>query len=68
VSGLMKSHDKPVLGFSFLTRENPFISGLQDKGVPVLPSPERAARALGALAECSRLREKLARSIRPSSV
>lgn len=68
VAGLMTSHDKPVLGFSFLTRENPFISGLQDKGVPVLPSPERAARALGALAECRRLREKLTRSTRPSSV
>jgi acyl-CoA synthetase (NDP forming) len=47
VAALIASHDKPVLGFSFLTRENPFISGLQDKGVPVLPSPERAARALG---------------------
>jgi acyl-CoA synthetase (NDP forming) len=68
VAGLMRSHDKPVLGFSFLTRENPFISGLQDKGVPVLPSPERAARALGALVECRRLREKLARSKRTSPV
>lgn len=62
VATLMASHNKPLLGFSFLTRENPFIAGLQDKGVPVLPSPERAARALGALVEYKRLREKLARS------
>jgi acyl-CoA synthetase (NDP forming) len=64
MAALMTSHDKPVLGFSFLTRENQFISGLQDKGVPVLPSPERAARALGALVEYRRLREKLFRSKR----
>jgi acetyl-CoA synthetase (ADP-forming) len=64
VAALIASHDKPVLGFSFLTRENPFISGLQDKGVPVLPSPERAARALGALVEYGHLREKLVRSER----
>jgi len=66
VAALMASHAKPVLGFSFLTRENPFISGLQDKGVPVLPSPERAARALGALAEYRRLRQKLTRPKRPA--
>ena len=62
VAALMASHDKPVLGFSFLTRENPFISGLQDKGVPVLPSPERTVRALRALVEYGHLREKLVRS------
>ena len=61
VAALVKAHEKPVLGFSFLTRENPFISGLQDKGVPVLPSPERAAKALGALVDYTRLREKLSR-------
>ena len=62
MAALMASHNKPLLGFSFLTRENPFIARLQDKGVPVLPSPERAARALGALVEYGRLREKLVRS------
>ncbi len=58
VASLMDAYEKPVLGFSFLTRDNPFISGLQDKGVPVLPSPERAARALGALVDYARLRKK----------
>jgi len=68
VADLTASHGKPVLGFSFLNRQNPFIAGLQDNGVPVLASPERAARALGALVEYGRLREKLARSKRPAPV
>jgi len=67
VAALMTSHNKPFLGFSFLTRENPFVAALQDKGVPVLPSPERAARALGALVEYKRLREKLVRSFEKSA-
>jgi len=60
VASLVEAYGKPVLGFSFLTRENHFISGLQDKGVPVMPSPERAAKALGALVDYTRLRKKLA--------
>lgn len=68
VAALMASHGKPVLGFSFLNRQNAFIAGLQDNGVPVLASPERAARALGALVEYGRLREKLDRSKQPAPV
>ncbi|MFH1985431.1 MAG: CoA-binding protein [Pseudomonadota bacterium] len=62
VAGLVGTHGKPVVGFSFLTRDNPFIAGLQDKGVPVLASPERAARAFSAMVAYTRLREKIRRS------
>jgi len=49
VSSLAVRYDKPVVGGSFYTRNEFFIRELQDRGVPVLPSPERAVRALGAL-------------------
>lgn len=59
IASLINTHGKPIVGFSFLTRDNEFITGLQDKGVPVLPSPERAARAFGAMVDYSRLTNKL---------
>ncbi|MCX5861105.1 MAG: CoA-binding protein [Deltaproteobacteria bacterium] len=43
------SYGKPLVGASFYTRSEPFIREVQDRGLPVLPSPERAVRALGAL-------------------
>ncbi|MGC8905918.1 MAG: acetate--CoA ligase family protein [Desulfomonilaceae bacterium] len=50
VSSLAAAYGKPVVGGSFYTRNEFFIRELQDRGLPVLPSPERAVRALGALA------------------
>ena len=63
IASLVDTHKKPIVGFSFLTRDNDFIAGLQDKGVPVLPSPERAARAFGAMVDYTRLREKLSQQM-----
>jgi acyl-CoA synthetase (NDP forming) len=59
VSSLREKQEKPVFGFSFRGRDDSLILALQDKGIPVLPSPERAAAAMGALVKYSRFREKL---------
>jgi acetyl-CoA synthetase (ADP-forming) len=59
IASLIKTHGKPIIGFSFMTRTNHFVAGLQDRGVPVLPSPERAARAFGAMVDYKRLRDKI---------
>jgi acetate---CoA ligase (ADP-forming) subunit alpha len=59
VIDMIKSHPKPCIGFSFYTRENPFIRKLQDSGIVVLPSPTRAAKALAALVRYVGLREKI---------
>lgn len=48
---------KPVVGASFCPRTEPFIRELQDRGVPVLPSPERAVKALAGLAKYAAIRE-----------
>ncbi len=49
IANLQKNTGKPIIGFSFRTRDDLFIKTLQDLGIPVLPSPTRASRALGAL-------------------
>ena len=60
-ASLRASCGKPLLGFSFRTRQDPFIRALQDKGVPVLPSPERGAGAAAALVRYARYVDKLTR-------
>ncbi len=59
IASLRRTYQKPLLGFSFRTREDPFIRELQDQGIPVLPSPERGARALGALIRYAEFAAKL---------
>lgn len=59
VIDMIRRHTKPCIGFSFSNRENPFIRMLQDNGIVVLPSPSRAARALGAMVRYVRMRDKI---------
>jgi acyl-CoA synthetase (NDP forming) len=46
----LEDHGKPVVGYTWRGREDGFIRGLLDRGMPVFPGPERAARAMEALA------------------
>ncbi len=50
---------KPVVGGSFSTREDSYTRELQNRGVPMLPSPERAIRALSALHRYARAKAAL---------
>jgi acyl-CoA synthetase (NDP forming) len=52
-------HEKPLLGSSFIMRSEKFIRELEDLGIPILPSPERSARAMGALYRYNNMREAL---------
>jgi hypothetical protein len=56
---LRQNQSKPFIGYSFRTRADLFIQKLQDKGMPILPGPERAARAMKALVQYAHLRKKL---------
>jgi len=56
---LVQKYQKPIIGYSFRTRDDRLIKGLQDIGIPVLPSPTRAAKAMGALVKYVRLRDRL---------
>jgi acetate---CoA ligase (ADP-forming) subunit alpha len=59
VAELSARYGKPVVGASFCTRDEPFVRELQDSGVPVLPSPERAIKALAALVKYAAMREAI---------
>ena len=58
---VVRSSNKPLLGSSFVTRSERFIRELEDLGIPILPSPERSARAMGALYRYSKMRAALIR-------
>ncbi|KIX14152.1 acetate--CoA ligase family protein [Dethiosulfatarculus sandiegensis] len=58
VARMMKNSPKPVLGFSFMERDELPIQVVQKQGLPVLPSPERAARAMKALFLYKKLKAK----------
>lgn len=53
VADLVQSLRKPIIGYSYRDRSDSSIRRLHDLGVPVLPSPERAARAMAALVRFS---------------
>ena len=55
MADLTEKHHKPLIGFTFQSLENSFIEKLLDHGMAVLPSPERAARAMAALVRYSRI-------------
>ncbi|MFW5930647.1 MAG: acetate--CoA ligase family protein [Desulfosalsimonas sp.] len=59
LSDMMLKSEKPVIGFSYYSGESPFIKSLYDAGAPVLPGPNRAARAMGAMVEYRELRDKI---------
>jgi acyl-CoA synthetase (NDP forming) len=58
LAGLITKHQKPLVGFTFQSHAELFVRKLLHYGVPVLPSPERAARAMAALVDYSRLVDK----------
>lgn len=60
VARLLRTHDKPLIGYTFRSLEEEFIQALLDRGVPVFPDPHRAARAAMALLDYARLRAMIA--------
>jgi acyl-CoA synthetase (NDP forming) len=62
IISLPKNPQKPVIGFTYRSQIDRLIQLLQHKGFPVLPSPERAARAMAALVRYQRIKEVRAQS------
>jgi acyl-CoA synthetase (NDP forming) len=66
IAALRQKYAKPIIGFSFHNRKIPLLQKLQANDVPVLPSPDRAARAMKALLDYSSLREEIKKNDRQS--
>jgi acyl-CoA synthetase (NDP forming) len=58
LAGLIEKHQKPLIGFTFQSHQDFAIKKLLSYGVPVLPSPERAARAMAALVRYSSIHDR----------
>ncbi|MBM4340495.1 MAG: CoA-binding protein [Deltaproteobacteria bacterium] len=56
---LFESHKKPLVGYTFQNVRDPLVKFLIDRGVPIFSGPQRAARAIEAAFQYSRLRERI---------
>jgi acyl-CoA synthetase (NDP forming) len=50
-ASIADTHQKPIIGFTYQSTEMPIIRKLLEHGIPVIPTPERAVRAMMALAQ-----------------
>jgi acyl-CoA synthetase (NDP forming) len=60
---LLETHDKPFVGYTFLNLKDPLVSRLIERGVPIFPGPQRAARAIEAAYQYTGLRNKILASV-----
>ena len=60
ITRLLETHKKPIVGYTYRSIQEDFTKSLIDQGLPVFQGPERAVRALKALVQYSRMREKKA--------
>lgn len=56
--GIPGELNKPILAGCFAGREDEAVRLIQDGGVPVYPTPERAVRAMAAMVEYSRVKRR----------
>ena len=56
---LLQIHKKPIVGYTYRSVHEDFTKSLIKQGLPVFQGPERAVRALKALVQYYRLREKI---------
>jgi acetyl-CoA synthetase (ADP-forming) len=56
---LIENHHKPLVGYTFQNVKDPLVKILIERGIPIFPGPQRAARAIEAAYEYTRLRDKI---------
>ncbi|MFZ7110134.1 MAG: acetate--CoA ligase family protein [Desulfatiglandales bacterium] len=59
VARVAASAGKPLVGYTFRGFGESLIKGLVDRGVPVFPDPQRAVRALKALVDYTRAKDRI---------
>jgi acetate---CoA ligase (ADP-forming) subunit alpha len=58
---LITGQQKPIIGYTYESLQEPFIRDLLLRGVPIYPDPERAARSIRVLIDYYRNREQMGR-------
>ena len=58
-SKLTRTHNKPVLGFTYRSLQELLVRDLLDLGVPIFQDPQRAARAMAALRRYYTMRDAM---------
>ncbi len=56
---LSENHNKPFVAYTFQDIKNPLVRLLIERGIPIVQGPQRAARAIAAAYEYTRLRDKI---------
>jgi acyl-CoA synthetase (NDP forming) len=56
---LFENHDKPFIGYTLQNLIDPLVKILIERGIPIFPGPQRAARAIEAAHRYTRLRGKI---------
>jgi acetyl-CoA synthetase (ADP-forming) len=60
---LIETHDKPFIGYTFQSLTDQLLRKLIERGIPIFPGPQRAARAIEAAFQYTRLRDKILASL-----
>jgi acyl-CoA synthetase (NDP forming) len=56
---LFENHGKPFIGYTFQDLKDPLVRILIERGIPIFPGPQRAARAIEAAYRYTRLQGKI---------
>ena len=59
MKALSEAHAKALIGFTYQNPDMPIIESLLANGIPIIPSPERGARAMAALVQYGQLFRRL---------
>lgn len=59
IADMIKESGKPLIGFSFRILDEELVQMIRAKGVPIVPSPVRAAKAMAALRQRQEMIEKI---------
>jgi acyl-CoA synthetase (NDP forming) len=65
---LFENHDKPFVGYTFQDLKDPLVRILIERGIPIFPGPQRAARAIEAAYRYTRLRDKILAAVSQEAV
>jgi acetyl-CoA synthetase (ADP-forming) len=65
---LFENHDKPFVGYTFQNLKDPLLRILIERGIPIFPGPQRAARAIEAAHRYTCLRGKILAAVSQEAV